>query len=322
MGVLNFPDNIVRRRADIFSPDDKKCSNFVRMLENLKLAKNYDGFLFLAEAARNPPVLKSHRHVELELNLVVRGSITYVVRGRRFTFQRRALLWIFPAQEHQLVDRSDDAQYYVAVFKPGMIRGSCTSPLYDGLKKSDAEGVPHTVLEPAAFDLIKKTMDALMRDSLDADLLNREAGFGVGSDFSFHHGDPDGLNAGLRHVLLLCWRYQLAGESTAGAISLHPAVIKALGLLGDHAWDGSLAALARQCGVSEAYLSRVFARQIGVSLTRYRNSARLGRFLEIYHQPAQKTILEAAYAAGFGSYAQFYRVFTQAYGSGPGGSLK
>jgi hypothetical protein len=56
------------------------------MLENLKLGPRYDGFLFLAEAARNPPILKSHRHIELELNLVVSGHITYVVGGRRYTF--------------------------------------------------------------------------------------------------------------------------------------------------------------------------------------------------------------------------------------------
>ena len=30
----------------------------------------------------------------------------------------------------------------------------------------------------------------------------------------------------------------------------------------------------------------------------------------------------AAYAAGFGSYAQFHRVFTQAYGRGPRECLK
>ena len=59
------------------------------MLENLKLRKGYDGFLFLAESARNPPKIKSHHHVELELNLVVRENITYVVSGHRFTFQSR-----------------------------------------------------------------------------------------------------------------------------------------------------------------------------------------------------------------------------------------
>jgi len=61
----------------------------------------------------------------------------------------------------------------------------------------------------------------------------------------------------------------------------------------------------------------MFARQIGVPMSRYRNSVRLGKFLEIYRQPEHKTITEAMYAAGFGSYAQFHRVFTQAYGCGP-----
>jgi AraC-like DNA-binding protein len=39
--------------------------------------------------------------------------------------------------------------------------------------------------------------------------------------------------------------------------------------------------------------------------------------MEYYRQPEQKTITEAVYAAGFGSYAQFHRVFTQEYGRGP-----
>jgi transcriptional regulator GlxA family with amidase domain len=69
--------------------------------------------------------------------------------------------------------------------------------------------------------------------------------------------------------------------------------------------------------VSEAHLSRTFHRQIGVSLTHYRNSIRLGRFWEEYRQPEQKNLTEAAYAAGFGSYAQFYKVFVQAYRLGP-----
>lgn len=294
------------------------------MLEDLKIAPRYDGFLFLAESARNPPVLRSHRHVELELNLVVEGEITYVVRGQRFTFGKRSLLWMFPAQEHQLVDRTADAQYYVAVFKPGLIHQACSGERYEALKSSNVEGggVLHTRLAPAAFDLVKRTMETLMIGAPDADLLNREAGFGVASDFSFEHGDPDALNAGLRHLLLLCWRYQQAGGSVDSAVVLHPSVVKALGLLGNGAWDGSLAELARHCGVSEAYLSRVFARQMGVSLGRYRNSVRLGKFLELCRQPGHKTMLEAAYAAGFGSYAQFYKVFVQTYGTGPGTTMK
>jgi len=289
------------------------------MLEDLKLGKGYDGFLFLAESNRNPPILKSHHHIELELNLVVRGTITYVVSGRRYTFQSRTLLWLFPEQEHQLVDRSDNAQYYVAVFKPSLITRSCRTAAYEGLRRDNNEqdGVLNTLFAPDSFDLIRKTMDSLMQGSLDPDLLNREAGFGVGSEFSFEHGDPDGLNAGLHHLLLLCWRSQRTGKVLGDAIALHPGVRRALKLLSEGDLKQDLCQLAKACGVSEAYLSRTFRRQIGVPLTRYRNSLRLSRFWEQYRQPEQKNLTEAVYAAGFGSYAQFYKVFTQAYGRGP-----
>ncbi len=289
------------------------------MLENLKLGPRYDGFLFLAEAARNPPVLKPHRHVELELNVVVRGSITYVVGGRRFTFGQRTLLWMFPAQEHQLVDRSGDAQYYVTVFKPGLISQAAGGAGYEGLRREnpEGEGVLNTKLEPATFDLIRRTMEVTVADGLHPDVLNREAGFGVGSDFAFEHGDPDALNAALRHLLLLCWRCQRGRLTPDGAVVLHPAVRQALALLGEGAWDDDLAGLARRCGVSEAYLSRVFARQVGVPLNRYRNSVRLGRFLELRRSGEGRTLTELAYEAGFGSYAQFFKIYVQAYGQGP-----
>lgn len=293
------------------------------MLENLKLSPRYDGFLFLAESVRNPPKLNSHHHCELELNLVVRGAISYVVGEKRFTFPQRTLLWMFPSQEHQLLDRTNDAQYYVAVFKPAMIADSCRSEPYAGLRRKtfEGEGLLHTILEPESFDLLRKTMDSLMEDSLDPDLLNREAGFGVGSDFFFEHGDPDGLNAGLRHLLLLCWRCQRTGRAIGPAVSLHPAVCKALAVLNGGESEQTLSELAGRCGVSGAYLSRTFRRQIGLPLSRYRNMLRLARFWENYGQTEQRNLTEAMFAAGFGSYAQFYKVFQRAYGCGPRESL-
>jgi methylphosphotriester-DNA--protein-cysteine methyltransferase len=289
------------------------------MLADLKLSRKYDGLIYLAESARNVPKLDSHHHVELELNLVVRGWITYVVGERCFTFPARTLLWLFPEQEHQMVARSADAQFYVAVFKPGLIVRSCRTPAYASLKRGNYQtgAVLNTHLSPDAFDLIRKTMDSLMPGSLDSDLLNREAGYGWLSNFSYQHGDPDGLNAGLRHLLLLCWRSQRTGKVRGDAKALHRAVRRALQLLSDGGSEMNLGRLARACGTSEAYLSRTFRKQIGVPLSRYRNSLRLSRFWEEYREPEEKTMAEAVYAAGFGSYAQFYKVFTQAYGEGP-----
>jgi methylphosphotriester-DNA--protein-cysteine methyltransferase len=289
------------------------------MWKNLKLSGVYDGLLFLADASRSLRRIESHRHAELELNLIVRGTATYVVNGRRFTFSPRTLLWLFPQQEHQLVDRSDNAQFFVAVFKPSLIARSCRTAIYAGLTQeaSEEDGMMSTLLSPESFDLVQKTMVTVMHGGLEPDLLNREAGFGPESEFVFEHHDPDALNAGLRYLLLLCWRIQLEGESAAGATVLHPAVRWALKLLSEDGAEQNLEELAKACGTSKSYLSRTFHRQIGVPLNRYRNSLRLARFFDEYRQPDQKAMAEAVYAAGFGSYAQFYKVFTQAYGRGP-----
>jgi AraC-like DNA-binding protein len=294
------------------------------MLAQLKLRRKYDGLLYLSESARHPPTIRSHHHVELELNLVVRGTISYVVGGRRFSFAHRTLLWLFPSQEHQLIDRSSDAQNYVAAFKPALIARSCRSAAYRGLRRQtvDGDGVLHTRLAPAAFDLVRRTMDAMMVGAPDPDLLNREAGYGPNSDFRFEHRDPDGLNAGLHNLLLLCWRCQSSSRALDGSVALHPSVRRALEWLSEGGEECDLAAVARRSGASPSHLSRLFAAQVGVSMSRYRNSVRLGRFLEAGRAGDQKTISEAAYAAGFGSYAQFHRVFTQTYGVGPREGLR
>jgi methylphosphotriester-DNA--protein-cysteine methyltransferase len=294
------------------------------MLVDLKLAPRYDGFLYLAESARNPPTLKAHHHVELELNLVVRGAISYVVGGRRFTFERRTLLWLFPSQEHQLIDRTPDAQAYVAVFKPSLIARACRSELYAELRRktTDTDGVLHTLVSPETFDLVRKTMDALMVGAPDPDLLNREAGYGLSGDFRFEHRDAEGLNAGLRHLLLLCWRQQRPGQHQKGAVKLHPAVQKALELLSSREETLELPELARRCGASAEHLSRLFGLQVGIPMVQYRNSVRLGRFLELHRSQKERTMAEKVFAAGFGSYAQFHRVFTRAYGRGPRECLK
>ncbi len=288
------------------------------MLADLKLRKGYDGFLYLAESTRNLQSIQSHHHVELELNLIVQGTITYVVNGSRMTFSPRTLLWLFPGQEHQLVARSDNAQFYVAVFTPTLIKQACHLKKYEGLKHDPTQAdILSTLLAPKSFDLILKIMDSLMDGALDAEVLNREAGYGPTSDFRFAHHDPDALNAGLHYLLLLCWHLQLKGQVTGGAVALHPVVRRAIKILSENDTGQDLTELAKACGASKSYLSRTFHRQLGVPLRHYRNSLRLSRFFEAYQRSDRSTLADAVYAAGFGSYAQFYKVFTQSYGQSP-----
>ena len=201
------------------------------MLVNLKLGRKYDGLLYLAESTRNLQRIESHRHAELELNVVVQGTITYVMNGRRFTFSPRTMLWLFPQQEHQLVDRADNLRLYVVAFKPSLIQRTCHAPAYEGLKRKagNEDSILSAVLDPKVFDLVSKVLESLMQGALDSDLLNREAGFGPASNFRFEHHDPDALNAGLHYLLLLCWRIQSASKASRASVPLHPLRFKFIG---------------------------------------------------------------------------------------------
>ena len=107
------------------------------------------------------------------------------------------------------------------------------------------------------------------------------------------------------------------GKPASGAISRagHPLVVGTLRLL---AKDPALAGreLASKLDISVSRLARVFKQEMGMSLVDYRNRLRLERFQTLVDAGGEN-LLDAALAAGFGSYAQFHRVFRAARGATP-----
>ena len=76
--------------------------------------------------------------------------------------------------------------------------------------------------------------------------------------------------------------------------------------------------LSTELGVSPGHLARSFKREMGVSLVDYRNRLRLDRFFEaIQRRGGNGNLLDAALEAGFGSYAQFHRVYRKFLGTTP-----
>jgi len=76
------------------------------------------------------------------------------------------------------------------------------------------------------------------------------------------------------------------------------------------------AMLAEQHGVSVSRLARAFKAEMGLSIVEHRNRLRLQRFFQLVE--AGRGLLPSALAAGFGSYAQFHRVFRAQHKSSPG----
>lgn len=268
------------------------------MRESLKIAPERDGFAQLRLStghAVRMPMAGRHSHPEVEMNLVRHGSGRYVVRNQRYDLRRHTIAWFFPGQEHILLDLSQDFEMWIVVFRPHLIRSVCTTTETTVLREEAPAGHFCRLLpvEPV------QQLDALC------------------SEVSASHPDVAAFNAGLRFLLLRAWRLFVSAPLTEGGYDLHPAVEQATRLLAEEENALRLEALAHRAGLSPARLSRVFKRQVGITLTEYRNQRRIERFVKAYGEGRKMNMLTAAFAAGFGSYAQFHRVFREVMGCPP-----
>jgi AraC-like DNA-binding protein len=264
------------------------------MTEDLALRPGVDGRIGHHLAADGPP--RAHRHAELELNLVVGGSASYLLGERSYELTPRTLTWLFPGQDHVLVDESADHELWWAVFRPRLVSRAATTMAARPLFEHAPVGRFSRRLDARRAS----RLDALLRELCDADTV-----------------DDALLNAGLSYLLLSACRAFLASEDLVAGVDVHPAVETVARSLRADPEAGGLDALARTAGLSPSHLSRIFKAQTGISITVFRNQRRLERFMALYGDGRRTTALAAATEAGFGSYAQFYRVFRAETGRTP-----
>jgi AraC-like DNA-binding protein len=238
-----------------------------------------------------------HSHTELELNLVLRGSATYLIGERLCRIGRGSLLWLFPDQEHNVIAKHDDYTVWIVHWSAELVRATCAAGSRAAiLRESSPEGwFPRRVGDPQL-----RRLGAIFEEIGDA------------------AEDPTLQNATLAYALASAWAIFQAGSELPPGIAVHPAVERACHLVGDGEDTRELSAeeLARRCGVSYPRLSLLFSRQMGTTLSDYRARKRLDRFLAT-HDPRRDRLLDSALAAGFGSYSQFHRVFSRQLGLSP-----
>ena len=260
------------------------------MREDLNIAPERDGFV---GAYRARSSFGFHSHDELEYNLVSRGTCSYLVGERRYDLRRGSLLWLFPEQEHVLINPSPDCEMWVVVLRQEALRRTIRSGLDPRLCQRNPPWMLARPLPPAAFT------------AHDRLLTYQHA----------HRDDVARANAGLPYAVLDAWAaFQAVDADDTGQV-IDATVDLAARLLSRTDAPDDLSELAARVGLSPSRLSRRFNQQLGVSIADYRNRIRLERFLEIYGPTT--TVLDAALTAGFGSYPQFHRVFRQFLGLSP-----
>lgn len=229
-----------------------------------------------------------HRHDELEFNLIVRGTGKYLVKDRAYDVQRNDVLWLFPDQEHILVDMSPDFSMWIAIWRPSLVKAICTGKDARILRQGDPTGrFCRRLTNPQAARL-NSLCDDLFAARMETDL----------------------YNAGIAYALLAAWATYNAGDELPASAIVHPAVEQAARALRAGDATLSLTQLSKRAGLSPARLSRLFKQQLGIALVEYRNRQRLDRFLALRAADAGGNLMRLALDAGFGSYPQFHRVFT------------
>ena len=262
------------------------------MRQRLNLPQAWDGDVWHYRNLERTHAM--HHHAELEFNLITQGAGVYLLATRQYHVRRGDLLWLFPAQEHLLIEQTRDFEMWIGVCKPRLVRRIAADPGADVLRQRDPEGDYCRRLPPRVFTRLESLMAEV------AAARERTALF----------------NAGLGYAFSSAWR---RFESAAGVPvrDIHPAVEKAARLLRDETTTLSLEEIARRAGLSDSRLSRLFKQQIGVSLVEFRNRQQVERFLHLYGD-GRRTMLDTALEAGFGSYPQFHRVFKRVFGCSPG----
>ncbi len=240
-----------------------------------------------------------HSHDALEINLVVRGSGSVLLEDRQYPLLPGHLLWLWPGQRHIPARWSSDMLLWIVEWTPTGLRR---------LLRARKAGPPRPG-DPALF--------ACRR--LDAPALEQAQGVLSGAAAIRR---PDTFNLGLNFALLMLWDLFTQAQEVESARFLHPKLEQALSLLNDPSNTMNLDQLARALRLSPSYLSVLFKEQTGLAIPDYRNRSRLSLFFSLYRAKPEIRLMELALEAGFGSYAQFFRVFTESVGQSPRTWLK
>ena len=250
------------------------------------------GFVLRGGTGHDHPM---HRHRELEFNFVRAGTARYLLGDRRYDLRAGSLVWLFPKQDHVLLDRSPDYRMWIVVVSPALVTAACRSEIAAPLTEPAPAGSFCRRIKPLAVARLESLLSEIA---------------------ALPPPEYDTFNAGLAYALCMAWgAYRDAGSVGDSGARVHAAVETAVSLLRKPDDDRSLAQIARACGISADHLTRLFTRQIGIAPLAFRNRERIRFF--VTQADKYDNLTTAALAAGFGSYAQFHRVFRQEMGISP-----
>lgn len=158
------------------------------------------------------------------------------------------------------------------------------------------------------FDQLRTLAERLSVDALGADQQRR---------LSWIRGLTEAPGAREAAAFFLSEVESIIAPFQSAHRSINPIVLRARRFIDEHAAEPiSLSRVAGELGVARNYLSALFKRENGLTLTEYIHRVRIRR-AEVLLHAGDKTLAEAAYQVGYQSYRHFYRNFVRICGQSP-----
>lgn len=250
----------------------------------------------------HPAIMTSpHRHLDIELNLPLAGSMTYLHRDQVVTIPTGRLAVFWAAIPHQLLERSPDCDFWVL-----------TIPLELFLSWRLPPALTHQLLLGAL--LLNPDPSYTPLDALHAARWHLELSTASRSTC-------------LREIEARLWRFaqtplpQAAPDCSASTTPLHAveestAMRLARTLIEHHATPLTISAIAASAGLHPGYAMTCFKRVFGVTMLDYLTQYRIAQALRLL-VTTDLTILDIALQSGFGSAGSFYTAFKRHTGQTP-----
>jgi AraC-like DNA-binding protein len=248
---------------------------------------------------------RADRHNEVELNLLVAGSLTYLLGGRRATVRAGRLAAFWAARPHQIVAFEGSAPYHVVTLPLAWVLGW---------------GLPKRLVEPLLGGLVVEEPDEARAD-LDRALATQ------------WHRDLAGESSGRREIVLLELKARLlrlaeravtARGRDDGARALDaagqgaPALVERMArvIATRYAEPLRVAEIAASVGLHPDYATLLFRKAFGTTPARFVVQHRVSHAQRMLVTGGEK-ILEIALDAGFRSLGRFNAAFKALCGCTP-----
>jgi len=267
-----------------------------------EIPHRYEQFGIQSWHGRPEPMERVHSHSEIELNLVERGELRYVFGAQEKPLAEGGLYVFGGLEPHRLVRCA-----------PGTVVSWATVPAYYFTGWELPERLGERILS-----------GALVRDGDRTEFERDPVRFARWRQ-DLARDDPRFLRVVLLEIRARLERLALGrparrprgAEDEPTTWSSPVAVMMACMLrsLTDETLD--LSRIAGEAGLNRSYASTLFRRKTGRSPIGFLTQQRLA-YARFLLATSDRTVLDIAYASGFGSPSQFYAAFKRAHGCKPG----